>query len=131
MLDARAPQTETSVLLNIVLRWSFTTALLGTSCASAAISFFPSPDYAKYPARDSDEVDVLMGAENPRCQYVEVGTIDYDPAMDGVPTGSKRAMKGVRREAGKRGASGIYKVEYVRGVMGEMGVKAMAYRCLR
>jgi hypothetical protein len=129
MIDFRLPQLDVhrtrgyAILLILVLMVAI------TACRSAAISFYPTQDYVRYPAERTRDVLVLMGAERPRCPFVEIGTIDYDWARDGIATGSKVALAGIRREAAKRGASGIYKVEYIRGMMGELGAKAVAYRC--
>ena len=100
-------------------------------CATAAITFYPAQEYAETDAEPvyAEDVHVIMDDSEPTCDYYEIGTFIYDWARDGIMTSARMSIDGIREAASDKGASGIYKIEYMTGGMGETGAQAVAYRC--
>jgi len=102
-----------------------------TGCARGAITFYPPQVIV---ASDADpvrpeEVIVILDDATPECDFFEIGSFSYDWARDGVLTSAQMCINSIRKAAARKGADGIYKIEYTPGSMGETGATAVAYRC--
>ena len=125
-------------LSGLVFVLSLLTALM-SGCAGRAIRFYPSADFAagSLPEREPEQVRVVLEGQPPACEVRELGTIQYDPAADGILTSRNMVMDGLRERAAEIGAEGIYQIEVgtaalsnlVGATVNEVSGTAIAFVC--
>lgn len=98
-------------------RTQFHIALTATLLCGCARQSYPMNGYraGELPERHRDAVELIFGERAPGCEHTEIAVVMYDWMKDGILTSETIALNGLRKEAARLGADGVYKIELVQG----------------